>query len=471
MSTIFIGVVLFISKMIYKFSNNNEYARKFVHVILGFWPYIGFSTFDNIWTLISVPVLFIIVNYLSAKYHLMAFMEREDQSYGTVWYALSLTILMLFGRLFNLEHLAINAMLILSLGDGFAALFGRAFGHNKVSFIRDSKKTNVGCVTMFVVSSLLTLMFNIELGLLNNIVLALLVALGATTVELFSEHGMDNFYVPQISILIMYLATLHHIIIVTLITIITILILLKAYRKQSLSKEAVPLALMIAYLMVILGNLVSYLGLIVFFVASSLIERFSNDAKVKATSLHLSSGTRGVSQVLMNTLPALTMLIIGALLNHQTDFFNIAALSAYAISTADTFASEIGMLTKKRTFSLLTFKDIKQGLSGGISLLGLTASIVGASIIALLGALTYSINAALFILIVGIFGALFDSFLGELIQAKYQSESGEITENNSQEDSELELVSGYASINNNSVNILSSLITVCSTVIIYFIII
>ena len=69
-------------------------------------------------------------------------------------------------------------------------------------------------------------------------------------------------------------------------------------------------------------------------------------------------------------------------------------------------------------------KRVEKGTSGGISLWGTSASLLGASLIAVLAVLLFPtgiLNIAHWLLITfaGLAGSLFDSFLGATVQAMY----------------------------------------------------
>jgi uncharacterized membrane protein len=140
--------------------------------------------------------------------------------------------------------------------------------------------------------------------------------------------------------------------------------------------------------------------------------------------------------------------------------------ASFAACNADTWASEIGILSKKAPISLITFKPVSPGLSGGVSPLGLLASLGGSALVAL----TYGLyqfaagNSGVLlwlqigiITLGGLLGSILDSLLGAAIQAKYISlETGEITEKPTNNNQPNQLVSGFAFVNNDFVNFASS---------------
>lgn len=95
--------------------------------------------------------------------------------------------------------------------------------------------------------------------------------------------------------------------------------------------------------------------------------------------------------------------------------------ASLAAVNADTWATELGVLnpTPPRLITDLQ-KRVEKGTSGGISLFGTTASLLGSAVIALPAAL-FTDKWSLFPLITfaGLAGSLFDSLLGATVQAMY----------------------------------------------------
>jgi uncharacterized protein (TIGR00297 family) len=100
--------------------------------------------------------------------------------------------------------------------------------------------------------------------------------------------------------------------------------------------------------------------------------------------------------------------------------FVVLALAALAEAAADTSSSEIGMAFPGRTVLLTTGKRVESGIDGGISLVGSTAA-VGAALMIAVPALALQLVNPLQVLIVvvaGVAGMLFDSFLGAVFERK-----------------------------------------------------
>jgi uncharacterized protein (TIGR00297 family) len=138
-----------------------------------------------------------------------------------------------------------------------------------------------------------------------------------------------------------------------------------------------------------------------------------------------------------------------------------------AASTADTWASEIGSCSLQTPWTLIKRQPIQTGLSGGVTWLGLYASLFGSMFISALSLpiiiQTFGFNIlsfGLFVLftLAGFGGSLVDSILGELFQAKFENASHEIVE--VLHHSTDRLISGVTWMDNHMVNFLSNVITI-----------
>jgi uncharacterized protein (TIGR00297 family) len=102
---------------------------------------------------------------------------------------------------------------------------------------------------------------------------------------------------------------------------------------------------------------------------------------------------------------------------------------ALAAANADTWATELGVLSRSAPKLITTGQPVEQGTSGGVTALGSLASLSGAAVIALLSVLFWqgSFTAppsdtpawVVWITLAGMAGSLFDSFLGATLQAIY----------------------------------------------------
>ena len=142
-------------------------------------------------------------------------------------------------------------------------------------------------------------------------------------------------------------------------------------------------------------------------------------------------------------------------------------LGSLAAVNSDTWATEIGILSKSKPRSIKNLKKVESGTSGGVTGLGLGSALLGALIIALNGILFDSIDYSLsfshlfFYIVVsgGFLASLVDSLLGATIQAQYRCLVCEkITEKQIHcNKKKTKLISGYRWLNNDMVNFICAL--------------
>jgi uncharacterized protein (TIGR00297 family) len=165
---------------------------------------------------------------------------------------------------------------------------------------------------------------------------------------------------------------------------------------------------------------------------------------------------------LANGLPSLVF----AVLFYATgrDACLLAVLACFAATTADTFSSEIGMLSKKEPVSILTLKPIQKGLSGGVTPLGFGGAVVGALAISVLAIPRFGVAGMIAVSLVGVISSVVDSVLGASLQAKYQMRTNSdeltakcVTERSDMNGTPLRLVHGLRWINNDVVNFVSAI--------------
>jgi uncharacterized protein (TIGR00297 family) len=131
-----------------------------------------------------------------------------------------------------------------------------------------------------------------------------------------------------------------------------------------------------------------------------------------------------------------------------------------ASSNSDTWASEIGSLSKKRPISLRNFRLTDAGTSGAVSLLGTIAGLFGSLLIAIFTFFLFSISfyELLFIFFFGFIGNVIDTLLGAFLQAEYKCKKcSALVEKKSHCGRETEKVKGLAFLTNDAVNLLSGL--------------
>jgi uncharacterized protein (TIGR00297 family) len=152
--------------------------------------------------------------------------------------------------------------------------------------------------------------------------------------------------------------------------------------------------------------------LFAFFIPSTLLSRLGASRK-RALAQETRAMTRSGWQVLANGAVA----AVCALLQPRGAPFAAAFAGAFAAASADTWGTEIGMLARRAPVSILTLRPLRTGASGGITALGLGATLGGAFCVALVAS-AVRIAPLWSVAIGGIAGALLDSSLGASLQAR-----------------------------------------------------
>lgn len=203
-SYVYIFLIILVSKLFEK--SGKEASRKFIHIMLGNWWIIAMLFFNNVIYAAFVPATFVIINFLSYKKNIISVMERDDnksEGLGTVYYAISLLILSIitFGILGKPE-LGLVPVLVMAYADGFAAIFGKKINSKKIK-IGETKKSVAGCITMFIVTFIITSIYLRYTGATNWPILSVFMSAFATAIELISIKGLDNITVPAIMFIMM----------------------------------------------------------------------------------------------------------------------------------------------------------------------------------------------------------------------------------------------------------------------------
>ncbi len=207
-SVIFIGIVMLSARVFEK--AGKEASRKYMHIMLSNWWIIAMIFFDNIFYACLMPALFVVINYLSYKKNIIKVMERDSEdenkeSLGTVYYAISLLILVIltFGPINN-PLIGLCGIAVMGYGDGLAAVIGQSIKSPEYR-VGKNKKTIAGSLAMFLVTLIILLGFFTYNGTSYVIIKSLLIAILMTIIEAVSIKGTDNITVPLTTSLLVLL--------------------------------------------------------------------------------------------------------------------------------------------------------------------------------------------------------------------------------------------------------------------------
>lgn len=173
----------------------------------------------------------------------------------------------------------------------------------------------------------------------------------------------------------------------------------------------------------------AFIVLFAFFFSSIALSRVGVARKRRLTDVP-KEGPRDAWQVAANGGVATLCTAAAALISRGTGApphiayaFFWAYAGAYAVATADTWATEIGSAFGGTPRSIVGFRRVAPGMSGGVTLLGTLAMIAGAAWIALVWrALTGEAGTLSFVVVTvaGCAGTLVDSALGATLQPMFR---------------------------------------------------
>lgn len=286
-------------------------------------------------------------------------------------------------------------------------------------------------------------------------------------------------------------------------TVFSALISIFAYRFKLLTSDGASASFLLGAIIFGTGGIGFALPLLFFFFSSSLLSRYKQSEKMKYRDIFEKieeDGRAGVPDLRKNNAPnsvggapspALDTTTFTKQAFEQTEprdknqvlangviagmlafiYFLFPSPSVYcaylaclATVNADTWGTEIGILSKSQPISLRGFRKVSPGSSGGVSLIGTASSLFGSFFLVLSGFLpgvspiTFKLELFLIIVISGFLGSLIDSLLGAFLQAQYICPiCNKSTERKTHCNFDTNRVSGISWLNNEWVNFLSSI--------------
>ncbi len=203
------------------------------------------------------------------------------------------------------------------------------------------------------------------------------------------------------------------------------LISLAAYAARSLNRSGAAAATLLGTAVFGLGGL-PWAGLLLgFFISSSLLSRLFRRRKAAVDEKFSKGNQRDAAQVAANGGIAGLLALLQAVLP-ESPLPWLAAAAALAAANADTWATELGVLSPVAPRRITSGKPVEMGTSGGITPLGTLAALAGGLFIAAIAAFFPPSNVhlplagvLLGVTLAGLLGSLVDSLLGATVQAIY----------------------------------------------------
>lgn len=463
-----LGLVGISGVLLNKFKVSENTSRRIVHIGVGLMVSLSPFLFANAHPAILLAVIFIILNWLALiKDKAKGMHSTERKSFGTVYFPLSFLILILLYWNSNMTALVMG-ILLMTISDPFASFVGESKLGRKTFVPWRDKKSVGGTLAAFIcnfalISIFVPLLYRNPLILSNLLLIAIIVAIVATLSEIISKEGTDNLSLPLFSAMMLDMtlkASFVQNLWILFWIAFSIVLAYSAYRAKSLSVSGTFGAIFMGSIIFSIGGLFWMIPMAVFFVLSSLLSKIGKSRKSQASLMAEKHDVRDIYQVYANAGVGFICAIIFYFT--QNDIFYFTYLASLAAATADTWATEFGTLLGKHPRKITNFKKCLPGESGGITIPGSIASLMGAASIGLSGYfLSEKIGLIVLILIIlaGFFGSLMDSLLGATIQAQYKCpKCQKITEKLSHcSGIATELHKGLRWINNDFVNLMCTL--------------
>jgi len=165
-----------------------------------------------------------------------------------------------------------------------------------------------------------------------------------------------------------------------------------------------------------------WISVVIYLFLGSLVTKIGFKYKNKLGIAERRGGRRGPENVLGSASTGLFLALMIKLNLANIALLKVGFAASFAAKLADTFGSEIGKRFGKNTFLITTFKKVRQGTEGAISLEGTIASLFGALLMSfvmlILGFITIE-KGFLIVCFSGFAATIFESFIGATYQDKF----------------------------------------------------
>ena len=391
---------------------NGNIPRKLIHLFTGITIFLLTWLTDKstlLW-IISGGSLFAFTTFPFKKFNFIH--KTTHNSFGTLFYPLGILSAYLILFNFPLNYFRI-VLLLLTVSYTVANISGRITRSNIYFRAAGEKKSLFGLLGFAFTAWLIFYLFLPD-KIYKNIDYLIFLLVVSVNFEIISFRGSDNLSIP-LGMALIFNAT--EFIPTDKFTFLYITIIVFAagsymlYRLKFLSRAGSLNAYMLGvYLFEFLAF--SWAVPVIFFFLSSVLFTKINESVNKKTVA--GSYPRNSWQVIANSMPAIIFSAAFLLTNNPLYIFLFT--STVGAVTADTWASEIGPVFNRKCLSLADFSTGKAGISGGISVAGSLAALMGSFSIAILTYYLFpneiSIRVLCLITLSGFLASFIDSLLG-----------------------------------------------------------
>ena len=458
----YIGLVSVVGETVQKkFDLDKDMTRKVEHIFAGVCWIIAYLFFG--WSIhhFIVNVIGLILLTVITFGGLLKTIERTDlgKSYGVFYFGLS-TLVVASIVIFIENDLFLYygiAYYCLVLADGLAPIVAKAFKKHNLALVNG--KSLVGTLTVFAVTALVAFIFSLIFSMHLSVMLILSLASVVAMAELFGAKGTDNLTILFCAFGYLTLAHYGYLDLGTMILIFLVPVLtISSIRSGTLTPSAHAVSYLFLLLYAIFGGYYFVTFVILLFVVAAVVAKYtarSFAARTHTQEKHI----RGTVQIIANGLIAALFTTLWFFL--QARWLLLVAFTVIIEEFADSMSSDFGRLSKRQPVDILRFRRVPAGRSGGVSLLGTSASLL-ASFLAGLSVLLLYHDPILYVTISGIafLGTIADSILGSSIQGLFECPvCGAVTEKRTHCGTKGKCIKGLYAVDNSLVNFLSGALT------------
>ena len=431
---------------------DREYCRKMLHIgTFAVFPlaevFFGGASIHFV-IVCAVFTILTLIMYFGGMFKIVD--GRKKKYPGIFYYAVALlTISVLsyffpiFGNYFGIGFIA------LAFGDGFATLVGIKFGKHIIY----REKTWEGFAACVVFTAAPLMAYNGIHGGFLSIPHIILLSVLAAILELI-DFGLDNLALPIVTFFAACLLNFADNATVALIIFEMVFVI--AFFSRLISYYGALLASLIGFLFYFYGGIsgiIFVMGCYAVMISVSLVGKI---LKNDLSSVVKKTRGKDLIEIFVNGAGALLSLLLYAC----TESYGFYAMALISLSAGfvDSLASDVGTLSHRRPYDIFHRRVVAKGMSGGITVLGTLASLIGAVIFAVVITVIceFPLYAIPLISAVSYAGCIVDTVLGALVQAKYRcSVCGADTERDTHCGSPTRLIGGVSFINNDTVNLIS----------------
>lgn len=267
---------------------------------------------------------------------------------------------------------------------------------------------------------------------------------------------------------------------------ISSIIAARAYKKKSLNLSGAFAGFLVMTIHLAAGYRYGAM-LLFFFLSSSYLTKIGSERKRSIDADHKDGGQRNWVQVLSNSAIASVLVVIiwwltggqdQCLDSNESSLITSllgGIIGHYSCSNGDTWSSELGVLSDAQPRLITTFKPVRKGTNGGVTMAGLLAAAAAGSAIGLTfvlfgfftascpsaGAVTKQLLVFPVSALAGVCGSLIDSILGATLQfSGFCSVRKKVV---GKHGPTVKRISGLNILDNNAVNFVSILMTTALT--------